>query len=231
MSNTKVDFLYSKISEEQIRETLGDLTGIGLSGVGKMIAVILFVGFVNLILISFGVVDAVWGDELNKLTWKAVGIMFLIGIGFTAFTGFRMYQYAIQKSIEKVYDKAKEVVILPLCIDAVIRAKELKLKGEDLSSGKDFDKAFNLVNIIGEKLNILPRIIKKPLFKLIGTVPLLDIVKEYWTQFDNEDSDMLGQKIYLKVNEFVAEVLQPSIKWLLWLLPVNMIVQLVVLYI
>ncbi len=44
MSNAKIDFSYSKISEEKIKETLGDLTGIGLSGVGKMIAVIVLLG-------------------------------------------------------------------------------------------------------------------------------------------------------------------------------------------
>ncbi len=182
-------------------------------------------------MIGYGVVDAVWGDELTKLTWKTVGYMFLIGVGFTGYTGYRMYQYAIEKSLEKIYEKAKEPLVLPLCIDAVLRAKELKGKGENLSTGKDYDKAFNLVNIIGEKLNVLPGIVKKPLFRIIGTVPFLAIVKEYWAQFDSEESEVLGHQVYLKVNDFVAEILQPSIKWLLWLIPANVIVQLVVFYI
>ena len=58
---------------------------------------------INLILIGYGVVDAVLGEELTKLTWETVGYMFLIGVGFTGYTGYRMYQYAIEKSLEQIF--------------------------------------------------------------------------------------------------------------------------------
>ena len=229
--NKELTFL-NDVSEDKIREVLGNLSGIGLQGLGKLIGIVLLIGFVNLVVIAFAVTNAVWGNELTRLEWSIVGVILLIGIAFTVFSAYKMYQYTIKNSAEKVYDMIKEVVIKPLCSEIVNAILLRKQQSQDLLTKEKFNKTFDVINMVGDKLNMLPTIIKKPLFKALSAIPFYGIIAEYWSIFDNKNSEEITELLYTKVNEFVKEeVLSTSLSWLLWLIPVNIITQLVIVFV
>jgi hypothetical protein len=220
------------LSEDKIKEVLGNLAGIGLQGLGKMIGIILLLGFINLMFVAFATSNAIWGDELTKLTWQIVGIIFLVSVVFTAFCAYKMYQYTIIRSAEKVYDMIKEVVIKGLCVKIVVQVITMKSESQSLPTKEKFKTMFNLVTLVGDKLNTLPSIIKKPLLKIISTIPFYGLVTEYWTLFENNNKEEITELLYKKANELVKEeLLHTNLVWLLWLIPINILVQFLVIFI
>jgi hypothetical protein len=159
-TTNKIPFL-NNVSEDKIREVLRNLSGIGLQGLGKMIGIVLLIGFVNLIFVAFAVTNAIWGDELTKLESSVVGVILLVGVGFTVFCGYKMYEYTIKNSAEKVYDMIKEVVVRSLCSEIVVAILVKKEESQELLTKERFNKTFDIINMIGDKLNMLPNIVKK----------------------------------------------------------------------
>lgn len=221
----------SNFSEDNIKEVLGNLAGIGLQGLGKMIGIILLIGFINLMFVAFASTNALWGDELTKITWQIVGIVFLVSVAFTGFCAYKMYQYTIIRSAEKVYDMIKEVIIKNLCTKIVIQVSQLKIESQSLPTKEKFKSMFNLVTLVGDKLNTLPSIVKKPLFKVISTIPFYGLVTEYWTLFEKSNQEEITDLLYNKVNQIVKkDLLDTNLTWLLWLIPVNMITQILIIF-
>jgi hypothetical protein len=229
--NKEMTFL-NDVTEDKIREVLVNLSGIGLQGLGKLVGIVLLIGFINLIFVAFAATNALWGDELTKLEWSAVGIILLIGIGFTVFSAYKMYEYTIKNSAAKVYDMIKEVVVKSICSEIVNAILVRKQQSQDLLSKEKFNKSFDIITMVGDKLNMLPTIVMKPLFKALSAIPFYGFIAEYWAIFDNKDSEEITELLYSKVNEFVKEeILATSLSWLLWLIPVNIITQLVIVFV
>lgn len=212
--------------QEKINQVIGDLSLAGAKNFGKMIGLVILVGLINLIPIVMGAFQALFVKESPKFSWSAVGLLLLIGIIFTLLCAVKLYQHTLKTTIAKAYQEIKELVVRPACFEIVDAVMKQRLINTTLNTKEGFNKTFDVVTIIGDKISVLPTILKKPLYKVIQKIPFYGIIGDYWELFENQSVEVIGEKVYQRVDEFVLEdLLGSSLKWLLWLIPLNIIIQ------
>lgn len=191
----------------------------------KLFGLSLFVfGVINLIffiihLIRHGVSDHYSYTALSLVTGIICSI---IAFAFT-------YKYLLINTIEVCY-KLLQPFFQKVCtkiIDKVI-ASGNKLTGKDIH--KSLNVGSLMIEIYGKKL---PKYIQKGLIFILGKIPFGDFVQNMHTELNQQkDNRSLSYILYLQVDKFISTTLFSgvSMNWIYWLLPLNIIIQIALLY-
>lgn len=188
---------------------------------------ILFV-FLNIL---FLIISLTKYSGVDKTTMNTVYLVLsiLIGIGVTIVAFSNTYKYLLIDTLHIVY-KYLTPFFKKLSINII---EKVSAKSENYSSNKNIQKSFNIGNVLlevyGKKV---PGIIQKAILFLIKRIPFSDFIfnmKDELEQKNDRDDKRLSEILYQQINQYIQQsvFLGNSMKWIMWLLPVNIVLQII----
>lgn len=151
-------------------------------------------------------------------------IIFLAGIGFTIYAGYRTYQYVVIDTIRVIYENSSS--LFKRISDLIISNVEKVFTGKKDVKQSDVKKALNFSKMVHEKYQKVPRFIRKGLIMVLKRVPFVGMLADLQEEITSGNSSVASAKLYTKVDGFISGTVfgNNNTKWVLWLLPLNILI-------
>lgn len=192
------------------------------------IIVVSLFGVTNLILtlISTYIYSDLTPDYLRVLYPTA---NFLLGLVITLFALSLTYKYFLTKIFGTIYK-----YLTPLFKKICTKVIDLVLSGGNKLTGKDIAKSINvgslMIEIYGRKL---PRYVQKAVIFIINQIPFSTFLFSMQNELNQQkDSRTLSYILYQQLDSYIKNNIfrGVSMKWIYWLFPLNLILQLVIIF-
>lgn len=201
----------------------------GIKAVKLFALMILLFGISNLVFITIHILlyltESEWANYNRTIYAIAIGIVFTaVSLAFT-------YKYILMNTIQLCYQHL-EPFFKKICTKVI----DIVILGGNKISGKDIHKSLNvgslMIEVYGKKL---PKYVQKGLMLVLEKIPFGDFLQTMHSELLNqkEDNQTLSHILYLQVDKFVSGSLfgAVTLKWIYWLLPLNIIIQILLIYI
>lgn len=182
----------------------------GLKGVTRLILNVFLFGLSNLVLVVYGILKA---SAPNSSTW--ILLMVVLGIVFTLYVGYRSYRYVVIYGISGVYSGLGEPMNT-LCARLV-----------DQYANRTQGKGLQTQELVNNVFGALPGFLRKVLSFLLGRLPLKEILQSINADISSGNHTEAQRKLHLELDTRIQGFFtENNTKWVLWLLPLNIVIQL-----
>lgn len=221
----------NSISNEEIDQfSLGiivnDIKKQGLkAGKWFFIITILF-GLVNILFFIIAFLLYI-GSGIHSLLYLICTL--ILGIGLTAFAFTNTYKFILIDTLSIVYKYLtpffKKLSIL--IIDKITS------KTIDYSSDKKIQNSINVDNILldiyGKKV---PSLLQKAILFLIKRIPFAEFIFNMKSELEEKKTDKLSVILFDQIDQYIKQslFLSNNMKWIAWLLPLNIVLQIIFIY-
>lgn len=191
-----------------------------------------------IVLFSFGILNIIffiisllkYGNRpFGGSSLYMLAILF-IGLCSTIFALFSTYKYILIDTLGITY-KYLTSLFKRICvkiIDKVISG------GNRLTGKRDIEKTLNvgslMIEIYGKQL---PNYVKKSVIFILNRIPFSDFLFNMQNDLKSEkkDSKELSEILYIQLDSYINNAFfkKNSMRWMLWLLPLNIIIQTILL--
>lgn len=191
---------------------------VGISGIGRLIGIIVLFCFVNLLLLIVAI---------YKQNIAAGGLVILLGLFCTVYAYNRAYSGIIFDLAKFVYQSASPL-FCAICTQIVEQAS--KFSGKQSGSVR-IEDVINVQKLVEEKLGKAPRIICKSISSILKRLPIANMLSGMQNVLASEGKEQAAILLHRKIDKYVEEAIfsRNTISWLFWLLPLNVIVPLLLL--
>ncbi len=193
----------------------------GIGGAFKMVGMILLFSIVNIILFFYAMVN---GFESNKTMY--FGIVILLGFLFTIIAGYKTYRYIIVNAFRGIYQHIQPF-ITKISASVVAKSEHLLNGKTNLKNSKN-TKAIDIGSLLNEHYDKVPGFLKMGMTFIINRIPFVELLSDLKEDMDDENLDIASAKLNGKMDDYINESIfnENNTKWVYWLLPLNIIVQL-----
>lgn len=152
-------------------------------------------------------------------------LIFCLGILFTAAAIAFMYKYIIVAVIEAGYGKMTPFFRAVSALLGERYSNDQKFQ-EKINKALDFSEAFK--QTYGVKT---PWLIKKTVSFFLNKIPFMNFLRNLSPDINNRDIRAVSEAVYFQMDDYIVKKLFPnnSIKWIFFLFPANIIIQIVLL--
>ncbi|HCS20336.1 MAG TPA: hypothetical protein DIW47_07210 [Bacteroidetes bacterium] len=226
-----------EIKDEKVKQVIGLMGNplklilqggaVGLLAARKVVLMILLFFLANTFLglyaiYVFFVSDAVIGD----LPW----VLAVVGAGIicTALAAYKGYQFVLIEAIRICY-KAMNGLFLQFSAFIVDKAAALMQK-ENPSGNKDISFAMSVSDMIRQRFNKLPLLLRKGVGLILNRVPIAVMVNELRTEIRQGNKEQASQMLFTKMDTFIEDKLfaKNSNLWMWILFFFNLLVGLLI---
>lgn len=200
----------------------------GVKGVKYFALVIILFGLGNLVTFLYSLYRFIGVEKGTSEIMIFAGI-FVVGIIFTVLACYLTYKYLMLDGIHLVY-KQMEPLVRKIC--SVVMNK-LGTKAVDKESETKMDKVFNTQDLIEDIYGTkVPRPVRWGIAFVIDQIPFVSLLSEVKNARKNETTEEASEYFYQKVDHYIVSMIfeTNTMKWIYWLLPLNMIIQYVLIY-
>lgn len=195
----------------------------GLKGVKRFFIIIFLFTFTNFILITWGLYLLFTGTS-SDVTSNLM--MVLIGLAGTGYAAYRAYQYAIVDAVKVIYQRLQPFH-QKLC-DIVVDKAAVLIQSEKKVSNNLLSEVIDVSKILDDSLSQLPFFIKKGVLAILKKIPFIGMVIQVKDEIENGNKPQASIMLFKQVDEFILGLFSKnSTSWILWLLPLNVIIQLI----
>lgn len=203
------------------KQLIGEARKVGGKGIGRVISVIFLFTLVNFICLIAGIIQLFSITAASNATYLL--LVLVIGIAITVLASSKVYNFALIDAFGKLYKKLAPLM-LKICT-VIINQSEKSLKDSgDAKQGLDFGK------IIDSTFKNIPGFAKKIFVYLLNQTPIPNLVmgvkEDILAGRKEEAAVKLKTNIDAHLNEFVFE--PNNTNWIYWLLPLNIVIQFLV---
>ncbi len=199
----------------------------GISIIKGMFGTILLFGTINMVLIIFSIFKYFTSNS-NTVKFYDLLIALLICVSFGIIAYVKSYRNAINKAINIAYDKLNYLLqkFCNLVVEKVITI--FKTKKENLNS-ENLNELISIQEILNKIFSKLPKFIVKGITMLLNKIDVIDLLLEFKDDIQQGNKEEASNKLFTKIDTQIKEALlaDTSKTWVYWLLPVNIIIVLV----
>ncbi|MDR3197224.1 MAG: hypothetical protein LBU34_05075 [Planctomycetaceae bacterium] len=206
---------------------------LGFNSVGRLIGIIFLFSLVNIMLFGYAAYKLLWQSysfyNIGILVW-----LIILGLLFTAYAGYRAYSGVVLDLAKFIYQNASPL-FHTICERIIDHASEFYDKHSGIvqnnivkidPDGKKIEKIINIQQIITEQYGKVPKNIRNSVSFVLKQLPIVNML------FDLKDVLMLEGKekatdlLHQKIDRYVEDSIfsRNTTFWILWLLPLNIIV-------
>ena len=157
-------------------------------------------------------------------------IVAIIGFIFTIIATYKMYRYNLIKGFSSVY---KHISPFFQKISAfVVHKSEDLLNGKTNLKNNKNSKAIDVKKMLNESYDKVPGFLKFGMTFIINRIPFVEMLTDLKEEMNENDKEAASKKLYGKMDNYINDSVfgNNTKKWIYWLLPLNIIVQLVFIY-
>ncbi|SHF68639.1 hypothetical protein [Dysgonomonas macrotermitis] len=212
-------------SSISISDLLKDGAKQSLKAIRLFSLVLLLFGFSNLVLFIIDIYK--YYNSIVELSSLWLFLAVLVGIIFTAIGLLFTYKYLIINTIDIAYKYLR-----PFFQKVCIKIIDIVVSKSNKVTGKDLHKTLNvggiMLEVYGKKL---PKYFQKALIFVLRKIPFGDFLIAMQNDLaQNNDNNSLSQILYNHLDKYITGNIlgSESMKWIYWLYPVNIVVQVLI---
>lgn len=193
----------------------------GLKNVGRLIAVLLLFGFVNLGLSVYAAYRLFWIDYLHQnIAWFL--LILLSATLWSAYAAYRAYCNVLLDVAGIVYRRSSPFIAL-VCRRLVEHASEFLAAGH--GKERHIGKIIHLQQLISEQFGRTPRFIRSALMFVFRRIPVLGMLIDLQDTISGGEKERAIALLHEKVDLYVEESIfsRNTFFWIYWLLPVDIL--------
>lgn len=195
----------------------------GIKGVRRFFSIIFLFLIANLFMVFYAINRIIASGFGFGKTFILI-IVFLAGIGFTIYAGYRTYQYVVIDAVRVVYENSSSL-FKRIC-DLIISSVEKAFTGKKEVNQTDIKKALNFSKLIHQKYQKVPRFIRKGIIMILKRVPFVSMLVNLQEDISAGHNSVASAKLYGKIDGFISGTIfgNNNTKWVWWLLPLNLVI-------
>jgi len=202
----------------------------GIKGAKYFAFTLLLTGLVNTIFLIISIIKFYPVETTAKYV---SGIIVIIAIGVLCTVGgmFLTYKYLLMDGLKVLYShlapffKKLSTVIIDKISDVATNKVHI--------TGQHIEKAFNIGNIIVEVYgNKVPKFAQKGITFMVKRIPFADLIGEAKDSLKDQDKEKASNLLYSQIDNYINTSILggSSMKFLYWLIPLNIVLQSVAIY-
>ncbi|WP_430413078.1 hypothetical protein [Kordia sp.] len=194
----------------------------GVKGVRRFFSIVFLFLIANLCMVIYAINRMVVSGFGFGKSFMLV-VIFLAGIGFTIYAGYRTYQYVVIDTMRVIYENSTS--LFQKISDLVIGNVEKLFTGKKDVKQSDLKKALNFSKMVHQKYQKVPRFIRKGMIMVLKKVPFVGMLVDLQEDINSGNNSVASAKLYTKVDSFISGTVfgNNNTKWVLWLLPLNIL--------
>jgi len=196
---------------------------LGVNGVKRFFTVLFLFSLSNTILFFYSISRLFSSDfEFSKLFF--VFLVLIVGLAITIYSAYRTYQYVVIDTIRVIYENLSSFFhkISELIIDKVegVFKEKVDISDNQLAKALDFRK------IVNSKYQKTPKFLRKGIVLILNKIPFFGMLVDLKEDISYGNKLEASEKLYSKMDGFITNSIfgNNNTKWVLWLLPINIIV-------
>lgn len=200
----------------------------GVKGIKYFTLVVILFGMGNLVTFLFSLYKFIGLEKGTSEIAIFIGI-FIVGVVFTILACYLTYKYLMLDGVHIVYKKM-EPLVRKVCS---IVMNKLGTKAVDKENETKMDKVFNTQDLIQDIYGTkVPRPIKWGISFVMDNIPFVSLLADVKNARKNETTEEASEYFYQQVDRYIVSEIFDSntMKWIYWLLPLNMIIQYALIY-
>ncbi|MEO1049311.1 MAG: hypothetical protein AAFX87_01705 [Bacteroidota bacterium] len=238
MSNTKL----SEVSQDAIDGNVKFLQDVnspwalikkgrkyGASGFRRFVPIFLLFFFVNFMLLGYAIIR-IFTSGFEAAEAVTALIVLAIGVGFVIWASRSALQYAMLETLKVIYENSTEFFkrIFSLILDQA----EESLRNKASMEKDKIEPIINVSKIVNEKFQRLPKFLRKMIIYLLNKVPFADFISEFKQDLIDGNKEAIHEKLFQRVDTFLRDYVfaLSSNQWIWWRLPLNIVVQILTIY-
>ncbi len=217
--------LENKEEESNFSELIVEGGKFGISGLFKMIKTIVLFSILNIVLCYYFLkATSNFGNG-----WYII-LVIILGFIFTFFAAYKTYRYLLIHVFIGIYEQLEPLFkgVSTFVID----------KSEDLINGKTNlknaknTKSIDVKEILSSNYDKVPKVFKIGMTFIINRIPFVEMLADLKEEMDEDNKEATSEQLLEKMNGFVQNSIfdNNTTKWMYWLVPLNIVVQLVFIY-
>lgn len=194
----------------------------GVKGLKYFLLVILLFASVNILSL---IIAAIYLKGIDSTSLYAFGLILISVLGalFTIIALYFTYKYLVTDGLTMLYKQASPF-FMRLCS---IIGEKIRMKDTHI------EKAINVGGIIGEVYGQkIPRPAQKGITFIVNRIPFSDIILNIKNGIGDREEQKISSVVYEQVDSYIINSIlgNNSMKWILWLLPINALIQFLLIY-
>ncbi|MEZ5174117.1 MAG: hypothetical protein R2850_11575 [Bacteroidia bacterium] len=199
---------------------------LGVKGIKRFFLVLFLFAITNLFLLLYSVIRVVMsGFEMPKLV--IVILVLLIGIGFTAYAAYRVYQFVMIDAMRVIYGNMTS--FFKNLSQTIIEKAASIIQGKTEITDQKLIEALDFGKMIQSKYKNAPGILKKGITMILKRIPFTGIITLLKTDISDGRLDDASARLYSEMDGFITTTIfgNNNTRWVWWLLPLNIVALLV----
>lgn len=226
-----------EIKDEKVKQVIGLMGNplklilqggaMGLVAARKVLLMIFLFFVTNTFLVLYAIYIFIVGDAvIGDLPW----VLAVAGAGFicTALAAYKGYQFVLMEAIRICY-RAMNGLFLQFSAFIVDKAAAIMQK-QTPAGNKDLDFALNLSDMINQRFNKLPFLLRKGVQMILKRVPIVGMVYELRMEIVQGNKQQASQMLFTKMDAFIEDSLfsKNNNRWMWILFFANLLVSLII---
>ncbi len=219
-NNTNNVFSFSELLKDGAKQ--------GVKAIKLFALMILLFGVSNMIFFAIHMLRYLTESQNSNYNYTISAL--IVGFGFLIIAFILTYKYLLINTIEVCYSHLQ-----PFFQKVCTKVIDLVISGGNKLTGKDIHKSLNvgslMIEVYGKKL---PKYVQKGLMFALEKIPFGDFLQTMHSELNQKkDNRTLSYILYIQLDKFISESMFGGItlKWIYWLLPLNIIIQIILIYI
>ena len=158
-------------------------------------------------------------------------LIFFVGVFLTVLATYLTYRFLLLDGLAIIYTRStpffKKLSVIIIDKFEYLVVDKIKLK--DSRVNKLFDVGAILTDVYGQKI---PFVVQKSLAFLVNKIPLSELLFNIKDTLKDRDSEKASILLYNQMDNYIQGSLlgKGSMKWIFWFLPLNIILQILLIY-
>jgi hypothetical protein len=199
----------------------------GIQGAKKFLPVIGLFILANLIVCIYMLVQLLSGTYIPEKLLFGV-LVVIVGIGFTAFAGYKVYRFMIIDTLRVIYQHS-EGLFRKICSIIVDKADDV-MKGKLDFSNPNVQQAINLTSLMQQYYSKMPKLLQRRFIKLLERIPMVKMMQPIGADIISGNKPRASALLYDNVNAFIMNSIfaANNFKWVYRLLLLNLLIQMLI---
>lgn len=200
----------------------------GLKGAKYFVLTILLFGGVNLITFITAIYKFVGLEKTTNEIILFIAV-FIVGSIMSVLSCYLTYKYLLVDGIHFIY-KQLEPLVRKVC--SVVMNK-VGTKATEKDNETKMDKVFNTQDLIEDVYgNKVPRPVKWGIAFVLDKIPFVSLLTDMKDARKNDTPEVAAEYFYQSVNTYIVSTIfkTNTMKWIYWLLPLDFVIQVVLIY-
>lgn len=205
------------------KQLLSESRKVGGKGIGRVVLVIFLFVLTNFICLIAGIIKMISLKDASSAIYLLM--ILLVGIILTILASSKAYNFALVDALGKLYTKIAPIV-RKICSVIIDKAENVFKTANEAKEGK-LREVMDFGTILQSTFKNLPGFVRRIFVKMLNKTPISALLIDLKADIVEGRKQEATTKLHAQIDTYLNESFfnQNTTNWMYWLLPINIIIQ------